>query len=69
LAKVKSIAVGTNDKRQYYHSILLLLSLLSCLKLFDNSDNDIISNRMIDSFIQLIGDTSFVMQSAVLSLM
>jgi len=51
LAKVQSIAVGTNDKRQYYYSILLLLSLLSCLKLFDNSNNDIISNRMIDSFI------------------
>lgn len=32
LAKVQSIAVGTNDKRQYYYSILLLLSLLSCLK-------------------------------------
>ena len=51
LAKVQSISVGTNDKRQYYYSILLLLSLLSCLKLFDNSYNDIISNRMIDSFI------------------
>ena len=51
LAKVQSISVGTNDKRQYYYSILLLLSLLSCLKLFDNSNNDIISNRMIDSFI------------------
>ena len=47
---VQTIALVANDKRQYYYSILLFVSLLSCLKLFDNSNNDIISNRIIDSF-------------------
>lgn len=51
LIPVQSIALATNDKRQYYYSILFLVSLISCMKLFDNSNNDVISTRMIDSFI------------------